>query len=141
MKNKYRQIRNGLKKMWRKEYILWGIVIMWSILFWEGYRILPWAKRLSEAIPIWAVILNLAFLIVFTTLLINKREFSKIGVIVTLVGCLLSWIIVNIGYKRFPLLSIIVVGAVILFNLGFVKFGGKEKKRQKSGTSKRIGEE
>lgn len=106
----------------------WVIAIVWSTLFWEGHRFLPGAKWLSEVIPAWIVILNLAFLFMFTTLLISKKEFSLIGMIVTLIGFLFSWILLGIGSKRFFLISAIVVGGVLLFNLGLIIW---EKRRRK----------
>ena len=108
MKSIYTKMRTWLKKTWKKEYILWLIVAMWSLIFWEGHRILPGAKWLSEVIPPWIVILNLMFLFTFTTMLINKRHFSKIGAFVTLTLVLVTWVFFSIGYKRLPLLSIIV---------------------------------
>jgi Na+/citrate or Na+/malate symporter len=111
-------LREKLKNAWREKYVPWIIAIVWSTLFWEGHRFLPGAKWLSEVIPVWIVILNLAFLFISTTLLISKKDFSLIGMIVTLVVFLVSWILASIGYHRFPIVSSVVGGGVILFNLG-----------------------
>lgn len=113
------------KQRWRKEYILWGIVVIWTLLSWEGRYFLPGAKWLSDVIPLWLVILNLVFFLIFTTLLVNKKNLSPIISIVTLIGVLLSWILLSIGFKRFPFVSLIGGCAVILFNLGLKKWGFK----------------
>lgn len=133
MKITLKKLGKRLKKTWRKEYILWGIVVMWSLLFWEGHRILPGAKWLGAVIPAWIVILNLVFLFVFTTLLINKPNFSPIGVIITLIGVLLSWILLSIGYKRFPLVSLIGACVVILVNLGLKIWSAKGREQKLRG--------
>ena len=105
-----------LKKKWKKEYLLWLIVLGWSILFWEGHRIIPGAKYLSEIIPIWIVILNSVLFVVSFTLLINKKDFLLKGTIITLVGYLFSMIFLSIGYKRFPLITVFTLFCVILVN-------------------------
>ena len=128
MKNKYTKLKKRLKTMWKKEYLLWGIVIIWSLLFWEGHRILPGTKWLSEVIPAWIVIVNLAILFISITLLINKRHFPLIGIVITLVGFLFSCIFLRIGYQRYPLVSLIGAGMVILVNLGLKIWSAKAKK-------------
>lgn len=126
MKNRYARLKKKLKLIWKKEYILWAIVIIWTSLFWEGHRFLPGAKWLSAVIPVWIVILNLAFLFIFTTLLINKTSFPPIGVIATLIGVLLSWILLRVGYKRFPVISLVTVCLVIFVNLALKIWRDKE---------------
>ena len=125
MKNIYTKMAKRSKKIWKKECVLWGVVIIWSLLFWEGHRFVPGSKWLSAVIPVWVIILNLVFLFIFTTLLINKTRFSPTGVIVTLIGVLLSWFLLSVGYKRFPLVSLTGAGMVILVNLGLIIWGAK----------------
>jgi hypothetical protein len=109
--------KKQIKKIFRKEYILWFLVVMWSIMFWEGHRIFYWATSFRNLIPTWFIILNYLVLIISTTTFVNKKQFSKTGVILTLVCVLVSWIIFSVGYKHLPLSSFIVGGATIVVNL------------------------
>jgi hypothetical protein len=59
MMNAYTKLRKRLNKAWKKEYLLWGVIRVWTSLVWEGHRAIPGAKWLSAVIPAWAVILNL----------------------------------------------------------------------------------
>ena len=121
LKNFWKRFR----KSWGVEFIIWSIAVIWLLLFREGHRFLPGAKRLGEIIPPWLVILNLVFLFISTTLLMHKTNFNPISAIVTLIGFLLSSIVWNIGYERFPLVTLIGAGVIILFNLGLKKWGSK----------------
>ena len=120
-----------MKKVWRKEWILWVIVFMWSLLFWEGHRILPGAKWLSEVIPVWIVILNLAIFFISMTVLMNERNLSPIGGITTLICVLFSNIFLSIGFQRFPLVSGIGVGVVLLVIFGLKIIRGIEDQNLK----------
>jgi len=110
---------------WGLEIIVWGIAVIWVVLFREGFRFLPGAKWLSDVIPLWLVILNLVVLLILTTLLVIKTTPSPIVITVTLIGVLLSWILFSIGFKRFPYVSSIGFGVVILFSLGLKRWRSK----------------
>lgn len=110
-----KKIKKKLKS--KKEYILWLIILGWFVLILEGYRFLPGSKYFSEVIPVWIVILNLVLFAVIHTLLVNKKNFSLKGSIITLIGYFFSMIFLRIGYIRFSSISLIIVFGVILVNL------------------------
>jgi hypothetical protein len=124
------KLKQIFRNIWKKEYILWGIVLFWTILVWEGHRIIPGAEWLSEIIPAWIVIINLTILFILTTLLVYKRGFSQMGFVETLIGFSISLILFRIGYKRFPSISIIGACAVILVNLALKIRGSKDRSRR-----------
>ena len=112
----------------------WVIAIIWAALYWEGHRFLPGARWLSEVIPLWAAILNLACLFIsFTLLVVGSMFFSSKGalspyssfviLIVLLIVILFSMVLVHIGYERFPLITTIVAGGTLLLNLGLIMWG------------------
>lgn len=117
MKIQQTQLMKQIKKIFKKEYIIWIFVLIWSLIFWEGHRIFPWAFSFRKQIPTWILILNFVILFVSTTTLVNKRQFSKAGVTLVLICVLLSWTLFSIGYKYLPLLSFIVGSVVIVTNL------------------------
>ena len=120
-----RELEKRSKKIWKKEYILWSIVLLWTILVWEGHRILPGAKRLSEIIPLEVVFLNLIILFFITALMGNKRIPSLRGFVVTVIGFSTSLILFSIGSMRFPSISFIGAGVIILINSGLKLRGTK----------------
>jgi hypothetical protein len=125
MKNKYPK----MKKI--KEYILLGIGLLWLVLFWEGHRFLPGAKQFSETIPLWAVILNLIILLITFTLIRNKKEFSLVGWVVTIVGCTISSIIWSITCRDFPFISFVGAGAILLISQFLKKEDSKKEEQNK----------
>lgn len=128
MKDKYPK----MKKI--KEYILLGIGLLWLVVFWEGHRFLPGAKQFSETIPLWVVILNLIILLITFTLLRNKKEFSLIGWVVTIVGCTISSVIWSITCRDFPFISFVGAGAILLLSQ-LLKKKNQRKKKEPNGVN------
>lgn len=118
--------------MWeKKEFVLWGIVIIWTTLFWEGHRIIPGAKWLSEVIPLWIVIINLAVFFISIIVLITDRYLSPIGIIIIiLIVLLFTSIFFSIGYERFPVISIIGAGFVLLLSVSVRIWRFKYQRRE-----------
>ena len=142
MMNIYKRLRNRLKKMcWKKEHILWVIILLWVLLVWEGHRFLPGAKWLSEVIPVWIVILNLVLLFITVTLLANKRNPSLAGGAITIIGFSISLIFYRIGGNRFPFTSAIGVAVIILFNLSLKKWRRGQVKKGRQKDDRKIGTE
>lgn len=129
----YKKLRKKNKKTWKKEYILWLIIIGWFVLILEGFRFLPGSKYLSEVLPIWIVILNLVLFAVIHTLFVNKKNFSLKGSIIILVGYSFSMIFLRIGYIRFPSITLIIVFGVILVNWVLKEWKANEGKERKKG--------
>lgn len=127
---KHTKLKNKIKNIWKKDFVLWGIVIVWTTLFWGGHRILPGAKWLSEVISGWIVILNLAIFFIFITMLMNERYLSPILIILTLIGLLITSIFLSIGYQQFPLVTIIGAGVVLLFIFCFKIWQFKYQRRE-----------
>jgi cytochrome bd-type quinol oxidase subunit 2 len=114
-----------------KEYVLLDIGLLWLVLFWEGDRFLPGAKQFSETIPLWAVILNLIILLITFTLIRNKKEFSLVDWVVTIVGCTISSIIWSITCRHFPFISFAGAGAILLISQFLKKEGSKKEEQNK----------
>jgi hypothetical protein len=130
MMNKNTRLKRIFRKIWKKEYILWGIVLFWTILVWEGHRIIPGAEWLSEIIPVWAVIINLIILFILTAFLVHKRSFSQVGFVETLIGFSISLILFRIGCNQFLFISILGACAVILVNLALKIRESKDRSRR-----------
>ena len=117
----------------QKKYILWIFIFIaafvWSTLYWEGNRIIPGAKWLSEVMPLWLVILGAVIGLVTSIFLIHAKDLFTKDIIISATGILFSLIVLRISYQRFPIISYITVLAVILVNWSLMKIRLKMKKK------------
>jgi hypothetical protein len=127
MKNKYPKLKKIFNKT--KGYLDYAIGFLWATLFWEGHRILPGAKSLSEIIPLWAVILNLLILFVISIYLRKARDFSLVRRVGIIIAFTISAIIWSIGYKHFSTISLVGGGAIFLINWGLKKEDSKKEEK------------
>ncbi len=123
------------KKIWQNGLVLVAVVIIWYLLLRGGYHLLPGAKKLSEVMPMWIIILNLVLLLFLIVLLIDERNWHPRKLLVIFIGLPLSSILTRIGYERFPLITIIgtVMIALVVFILkGCIDNKGGKKKSKKN---------
>jgi len=121
-----KNLRKTLKMLGTREYIFLGIVFIWTLLMYEGHRLIPGAKWLIAAVPLWVVILNLVLLFISTALFVIRTNVLPIGGRATLLVGMITWIFWSLFLRRFSLISTIGLGIIILFNWGLKRWRSKK---------------
>ena len=125
-----------LKNLGKREYIFLGFIIIWTLLFYEGHRLIPGAKWLIAAVPIWVVVINLVLLFISTTLFVNKTNLLPIGGRATLLCNIITWLLWSLFLERFTLISFIGASITVLFNWGFKRWRSKKGHVISAGVNK-----
>jgi multidrug transporter EmrE-like cation transporter len=110
------------KKRWKKYIVVFiaGLIaIAWVSLIKEGYR-LPIARRLSEVIPTWIMILNLVILIISFSLLTlpYPKKISEIWKLLNFIVFTLSGIFFSMSAKHLPF--VVVTGATVIMLISLI---------------------
>jgi len=119
------------KKRWKKYIVVFiaGLIaIAWVSLIKEGYR-LPIARRLSEMIPTWIMILNLVILLFSVALLTYSKNLSEMGKLLNFVIFTVSGILFSMSVKHLPLA--VVVGTTVVIFIGLIIRKDKERSKKK----------
>jgi len=119
------------KKKW-KDYavmvLVISIAIAWVMLIKVGYR-LPIARRLSEVIPAWIMILNLVILLVSVALLTYSKNLSEMAKLLNFLIFTVSGILFSMSAKHLPLA--VVVGTTVVIFIGLIIRKDKERSKKK----------
>jgi len=117
-----KNLRKTLKILGIREYIFLGVIFVWTVLMYEGHRLIPGAKWLIAAVPLWVVILNLVLLFVSTALFVSRTNLLPIGGRATLLCIMITWIFWSLFLRRFSLISTIGLGIIVLANWGLKRW-------------------
>ena len=115
-----------LKILGSREYIFLGIILVWSLLYYEAHHLIPGAKWFIAAVPLWIVILNLVLLFISTALFVNRTDVLPIGGRATILVGMITWIFWSLFLERFTLISFIGVGIIVLFIWGLKRWSSKK---------------